>query len=184
MAIGLEVGYKHDRAYVAGVDHDSQAARIGLRMGDRILSINGVEAMSPNAFRQAVSAANDNLVSVDVQRGNEVVTLTPNGATSQWVGMLTSTLNEIPGYRITSFRGLVKGVGSATGLSGGAAGKASDAFRDAEQALTNQALSLGANAVVGLQAPMSSASQGGILGDAVICCLIGSAVVIEQIQGA
>lgn len=96
---------------------------------------------------------------------------------------MISTLPDVPGYRVTSMRGIVTELASASGFTAGSKGAV--ALAGAMAALGRSAAALGANAVVGFQAS-SFGAAGGITsafsGDAVGVLLVGTAVVVEPIS--
>lgn len=90
---------------------------------------------------------------------------------------LVTTLPTLLGYDIVQIHGLVAEIGTASGKA--AKGKATDAFREAWRSVRQSAAGMGANAIVGLQITNFSASQGGMLGDAIGCTLMGTAVTVQ-----
>jgi uncharacterized protein YbjQ (UPF0145 family) len=84
-----------------------------------------------------------------------------------------TTANEIPGKKIETILGLVFGAGNvAFGFS--TSKKAGGAMNKAEESIANEAIALGANAVIGVQ--MSVDGAGGALSRAQTVTLLGTAV--------
>jgi uncharacterized protein YbjQ (UPF0145 family) len=97
--------------------------------------------------------------------------------------LVLTTIDSVPGYRITEVIGLVTQLAGSSGLTAGVKGR--DAKSGALRALNKSALSMGANAVVGIQ--FSAFGAGGGLtnvfgGDAVGVLVSGTAVTIEKIE--
>lgn len=94
---------------------------------------------------------------------------------------MTSTLAELPGYRIAAVLGLVSGTGSATIHAGNAADKGRSALGDAQVQLASAGGLLGAGAILGVTVSAYGASIGGGMGDAVGVTLMGTAVTVEPL---
>lgn len=97
--------------------------------------------------------------------------------------LLLTTIDHVPGYRITEVLGLVSQLVGSSGLTAGVKGR--EAKSGALNALSKSANKLDANAVIGIQ--FSAFGAGGGLtnvfgGDAVGVLVSGTAVRIEKIQ--
>lgn len=92
-----------------------------------------------------------------------------------------TTLQMLPGHRITSLHGVVTELTATSGWT--ATSKGNSALKNAMKALRTTAGALSANAIVGLSAT-TFAAGGGITtvfgGDAVGVLLVGTAVTVEE----
>ncbi|MCX6459100.1 MAG: PDZ domain-containing protein [Actinobacteria bacterium] len=165
------------------------AEELGIQRKDLMLRIQGQPVESTLDVRRGLIGCEDGeWFEVVVRRNGQELTLRAElveesylggGGTSPTRGkIVVSTLHVIPGYHVTSFVGMVSGIGSRSGAD--ALTKMSAAYRDAEASLIEQAAGIGANAVLGVQGQATGAGTGGILGDAIAYSLFGSAVVIER----
>jgi uncharacterized protein YbjQ (UPF0145 family) len=91
-----------------------------------------------------------------------------------------TTLQELPGYRVTRVLGVVTDLSAASGFT--ASMKGQSALTDSMRRLRSNAAAMGANAVLALTSSAFGAA-GGITsafgGDAVGILLVGTAVVVE-----
>lgn len=81
------------------------------------------------------------------------------------------------GLDVVEIHGLAIGIGTGAGRT--ALSKTRDAYDEALTALQNHAWSMGADTVIGLRQSVSGASIGGMLGDASVVTLSGTAVTTE-----
>ena len=92
---------------------------------------------------------------------------------------MITTLQALPGFRVTALLGVVNELTSASGWT--AASKGNSALSAAMEGLNRSAKAMGANAVIGLSATTFGAHGGitsGFGGDAVGVLLLGTAVVV------
>lgn len=110
--------------------------------------------------------------------------------------MLVVTTLEIEGCRIVDYRGIVRGVivraptimqgfwGRLKNLFGGNIGSYTDMCEQtrtlAYDAMVQHAMSVGANAVIGMRYDSSQVSSGSVSGTEVLC--YGTAVVVERVK--
>jgi S1-C subfamily serine protease len=72
--LGLEVEERDDGLWIVGVDSGAPAAAAGLRVGDRVLEIAGMEITDLDAMRRAIAALRgDARTAVTVWRGGRAV---------------------------------------------------------------------------------------------------------------
>ncbi len=80
--------FRDQPAVIAGVKHDSPAARAGLQLGDRIVKIDGIENPTWEQLQPRVMLSPNQPLVVAIQRGDQVFqkTIVPQAVTSSEVG--------------------------------------------------------------------------------------------------
>jgi len=75
-------------AIIAGVKHDSPAARAGLQVGDRIAKVDGIDNPTWEQLQPRVWLSPNQPLTVTIQRGNQILqkTVIPQAVTSSEVG--------------------------------------------------------------------------------------------------
>jgi regulator of sigma E protease len=75
-------------AIIAGVKHDSPAAKAGLQVGDRIVKVDGIENPTWEQLRPRVMLSPNQPLTVTIQRGDQIFqkTVVPEAVTSSEIG--------------------------------------------------------------------------------------------------
>jgi regulator of sigma E protease len=80
--------FRDQPAVIAGVKHDSPAAKAGLQLGDRIAKVDGIENPTWEQLQPRVMLSPNQPLTVTIQRGNQTFekTIVPQAVTSSEVG--------------------------------------------------------------------------------------------------
>jgi regulator of sigma E protease len=80
--------FRDQPAVIAGVKHDSPAAKAGLQLGDRIAKVDGIENPTWEQLQPRVMLSPNQPLTVTIQRGNQTFekTIVPQAVTSNEVG--------------------------------------------------------------------------------------------------
>ncbi len=80
--------FRDQPAVIAGVKHDSPAAQAGLRLGDRIVKIDGIENPTWEQLQPRVMLSPNQPLTITIQRGDQIFqkTIVPQAVTSSEVG--------------------------------------------------------------------------------------------------
>src|SRR5580700_6031503 len=80
--------FRDQPAVIAGVKHDSPAAKAGLQLGDRIVKVDGIENPTWEQLQPRVMLSANQPLTVAIQRGDQIFekTIVPQAVTSSEVG--------------------------------------------------------------------------------------------------
>jgi regulator of sigma E protease len=80
--------FRDQPAKIAGVKHDSPAAKAGLQVGDRIVKVDGIENPTWEQLQPRVMLSANQPLTVTIQRGDQIFekTIVPQAVTSSEVG--------------------------------------------------------------------------------------------------
>jgi regulator of sigma E protease len=80
--------FRDQPAVIAGVKHDSPAAQAGLRLGDRIVKVDGIDNPTWEQLQPRVMLSANQPLTVTIQRGDQTFqkTIVPQAVTSNEVG--------------------------------------------------------------------------------------------------